>query len=47
METSCPLIEKPQSSDRFVKSQNALRSGQPKTSATSASAAAAASSLSA
>jgi hypothetical protein len=46
MEISCPLIEKPQSSDRFVKSQNPHGQSQRTTPATIAIAAAAASSLS-
>jgi hypothetical protein len=47
METSCPLIEKAQSSDRFVKSQNPHGQSQRTTPATIAIAAAAASSKSA
>ena len=47
MGTSCLTIEKPQSSNRFARSQNALGQSQPRTPATSAIAAAAASSLSA
>jgi cell division septation protein DedD len=46
MGNSCPLIEKPQSSDRFVKSQNPHGQSQRTTPATNAIAAAAASSLS-
>jgi hypothetical protein len=47
MGNSCPLIEKAQSSDKFVKSQNAHGQSQRRTPTTSTIAAAAASSLSA